>query len=80
MFYRQSGNHLLCVGQRDDAALAMTITAMVSLAAQYPDDGAEFVVLDGTAPGTTDNQLLKNRPPRSSRKSSPSAPASTCRK
>ncbi|MGI9242412.1 MAG: FtsK/SpoIIIE domain-containing protein, partial [Verrucomicrobiales bacterium] len=60
IFYRQSGNHLLCVGQRDDAALAMTITAMVSLAAQFPDDGAEFVVLDGTAPGTSDHQLLQD--------------------
>jgi hypothetical protein len=60
VFYRQSGNHVLCVGQRDDAALAMTITAMVSIAAQYPDDGAEFVVLDGTAPGTTDHELLQD--------------------
>ncbi|MFT4550697.1 MAG: S-DNA-T family DNA segregation ATPase FtsK/SpoIIIE [Pseudoalteromonas tetraodonis] len=58
-FYRQSGNHLLCVGQRDDASLAMTITAMISIAAQYPDEGAEFLVLDGTAPGTTDHQLLQ---------------------
>ena len=58
-FFRQSGNHVLCVGQRDDASLAMTITAMVSIAAQYPDDGCDFLVLDGTAPGTADNQLLQ---------------------
>jgi len=57
-FFRQSGNHLLCVGQRDDAALAMTVTSMISIAAQYPRDTAEFVVIDGTAPGTSENQFL----------------------
>ena len=31
---------------------------MVSIAAQYPDDAAEFIILDGTAPGTSDHQLL----------------------
>ncbi len=56
----RAASNLLCVGQRDDAELAMMITAMVSLAAQFPDDGAEFFVLDGTPPGTTDHQFLQD--------------------
>ena len=36
VFHRQSGNNLLIVGQREEAALAMLSIALVSLAAQYP--------------------------------------------
>ena len=45
-FKRQSGAHLLLVGQRDDAALAMMAAAMLCLAAQHPAQAARFVVLD----------------------------------
>jgi S-DNA-T family DNA segregation ATPase FtsK/SpoIIIE len=47
---RQSGSNLLLVGQRDESALAMLATTMVSLAAQHPpgEDGARFYVLDGS--------------------------------
>ncbi|MDY7110542.1 MAG: FtsK/SpoIIIE domain-containing protein [Planctomycetota bacterium] len=47
---RQSGSNLLLVGQRDESALAMISTALLSLAAQSPpgEAGARFYVLDGS--------------------------------
>ncbi len=55
LFRRQGGNHLLIVGQNDEAAMGVTAAAIVSLAAQYPPAasssaraGARFFVLDGT--------------------------------
>jgi hypothetical protein len=59
IFRRQSGSNLIITGQRDDAALAMMATSLVSLAAQHvPAQGvsgsASFYIFDGTpvdAPG-----------------------------
>src|SRR6185312_5811847 len=48
MFQRQSGNHLLIVGQRDEAALTMLGISMLSLAAQYPLGAAKFVLIQST--------------------------------
>jgi hypothetical protein len=55
LFRRQGGNHLLIVGQNDEAALGVTTAALISLAPQFgpaaPDGrrfGAKFLVLDGT--------------------------------
>ena len=55
LFRRQGGNHLLIVGQNDEAALGVTAAALLSLAAQFPPPasdaeriGARFFVLDGT--------------------------------
>jgi hypothetical protein len=48
VFRRQSGGNVLLVGQRDEAALAMTETSLVSLAAQRHPDGPRFYILDGT--------------------------------
>ncbi|OGV68807.1 MAG: hypothetical protein A3K19_02460 [Lentisphaerae bacterium RIFOXYB12_FULL_65_16] len=47
-FSRQNGSHLLMVGQREESALALLLTGIVSLAAQYPRDAARFVVLEGS--------------------------------
>ncbi len=48
-FRAQTDNHLLILGQQDEAALGMMATALVSLAAQHPASGpARFFVLDGT--------------------------------
>jgi hypothetical protein len=48
-FRAQTDNHLLIIGQQDEAALGMLATALVSLAAQHPAGGAaRFFVLDGT--------------------------------
>jgi len=55
LFRRQAANHLLIVGQNEEAALGVTASALVSLAVQFPparDDlaraGAKFWILDGT--------------------------------
>lgn len=51
-FRRQSGANLIIVGQRDDSALAMMATSIISLGAQHsPGDGAgsaSLYVFDGT--------------------------------
>ena len=66
VFHRQSGNHLLLVGQRDEATLAILSLALVALAAQYPRGTARFVVLDGnppdSAPGLYLQGVLKDLP------------------
>jgi hypothetical protein len=55
LFRRQGGNHLLIVGQNDEAALGVTSAAILSLAVQFGPAaadgrriGARFFVLDGT--------------------------------
>ncbi len=47
-FRRQSGAHLLLVGQRDESATGILAAAMFSLGAWHPRDQARFVILDGT--------------------------------
>jgi S-DNA-T family DNA segregation ATPase FtsK/SpoIIIE len=46
VFQRQSGSHLLVVGQSAERSLSMLAITMVSIAAQYPAGQVEFVVLD----------------------------------
>ncbi|HEV3167369.1 MAG TPA: FtsK/SpoIIIE domain-containing protein [Isosphaeraceae bacterium] len=55
LFRRQGGNHLLIVGQNDEAALGIMTSALIGLAAQFPPaasdtvrSGARFAILDGT--------------------------------
>ncbi len=55
LFRRQAGNHLLIVGQNQEAALGIMASTLISLAAQYPKArdtavrfGARFYLLDGT--------------------------------
>ncbi len=45
-FQRQSGSHMLVVGQSAERALSLLAIGIVSLAAQYPPDQVEFVILD----------------------------------
>jgi S-DNA-T family DNA segregation ATPase FtsK/SpoIIIE len=45
-FQRQSGSHLLVVGQSAERSLSLLAIGIVSLAAQYPPDQVEFVILD----------------------------------
>lgn len=56
---RQSGNHLLIVGQRDEAALAMIGTSILSLAGQHPKDGAKFFVLHASTPDSVEEKFLE---------------------
>ncbi|CAN5222143.1 FtsK/SpoIIIE domain-containing protein [soil metagenome] len=58
-FERQGGNHLLIVGQRDESALAILGVGILSLAAQFPQGGARFVVFDGSAPGSPEREFLE---------------------
>jgi hypothetical protein len=47
-FVRQSGAHMLVVGQEDEAALALMAAALIALAAQHSPRRARFVILDGS--------------------------------
>jgi hypothetical protein len=63
-FRPQSGSHLLMIGQQEDAALAMFVSSILSLAAQHrPDNPSEplaarFHILDGTAADDTNVNFL----------------------
>ncbi|MCX6864914.1 MAG: hypothetical protein NTV46_01605, partial [Verrucomicrobia bacterium] len=46
VFQRQSGSHLLVIGQSAERSVVVLGMSMVSLAAQYPPGQAEFIVLD----------------------------------
>ena len=60
VFRRQSGSHLLIVGQREEAALAMVAVALVSLAAQYPKDSARFLIFDCNPPDSAEAKYLEH--------------------
>jgi DNA segregation ATPase FtsK/SpoIIIE, S-DNA-T family len=56
---RQSGNHLLIVGQYDDSALALLTLTLIALAAQHPANTARFLLLDATPPTHTHHPCLQ---------------------
>ncbi len=51
--HRQSGGNVLMIGQRDDMAMNLLTASMVSLAAQWSAQRVRFVILDGSAPDST---------------------------
>lgn len=57
-FGRRRGDHLLVVGQREEAATAMMVGALAALGAQYPPGRAHFLVLDGHPPDGRSRRLL----------------------
>ena len=59
VFRRQSGHHLLIVGQREEAALGILSLALVALAAQYPPRGARFILLDRSPPDSWQRVVLE---------------------
>jgi len=59
VFHRQSGNNLLLIGHRDEATLAIFSVGLLALAAQYPRDGARFILCDGNPPGTPARDYLE---------------------
>jgi DNA segregation ATPase FtsK/SpoIIIE-like protein len=59
VFHRQSGNNLMIVGQREEAALAILSLALISLAAQYAAGAAQFILFDGTPPGSAQREFLE---------------------
>ena len=58
-FLRQSGCNLLIAGQRDEAALSILTVSLVALAAQYPQQGARFVIFDGSPPDSPSRRHLE---------------------
>jgi len=58
VFHRQSGNHLLIVGQRDEAALTLLGVSLLALTSQYPRGAARFVLFNSTNAGTPDAEFL----------------------
>jgi DNA segregation ATPase FtsK/SpoIIIE, S-DNA-T family len=59
VFRRQSGSNLLVVGQSDERTLTILSLALISLAAQYPKNGARFVVLDNAPAGSPPREFLQ---------------------
>ena len=59
VFKRQSGSHLLVVGQSEERTTTILSVALVSLAAQFPKKAARFVVLDSTPPGFPQREFLQ---------------------
>ena len=59
-FRTQSGSNLLIVGQRDEAALAITGVSLISLAAQHPKGAARFILLDAAASGTMEDDYFSH--------------------
>ncbi|MFZ4765264.1 MAG: FtsK/SpoIIIE domain-containing protein, partial [Roseimicrobium sp.] len=59
MFQRQSGNHLLIVGQRDEAALTMVGLSLIALAAQHPLGTVKLVLIHAGAAGSPDEAFLR---------------------
>lgn len=58
IFQRQSGQHLLIVGQNDDAGLGLPAICLVALAAQFPLSSLRLILLESTAPGSRERQFL----------------------
>ncbi len=54
IFHRQSGHHLLIVGQREEATIAIITLGLRALAAQYPAGTAQFYLLHSAPPDTPD--------------------------
>jgi hypothetical protein len=58
LFQRQSGSHLLMVGQREETALGLLSLGLISFAAQYPEGGVRLIFCDATPPGTPEREYL----------------------
>ena len=59
VFHRQSGNHMLIIGQRDDATAAIMASSLLALCGQINRDGLQLVVIDGNPPGSPERELLE---------------------
>ena len=60
LFQRQSGSHLLITGQSTERTITLAGIALLSLAAQYPPDAAEFVILDPHDPASDTASLFQH--------------------
>ena len=62
VFRRQSGSNLLAVGQGEERMKALMESALVSLSAQYPANGARFVILDAEGEDGDVGRLARELP------------------
>ena len=58
VFHRQSGQHLLVVGQREEASLTLLGLSLLALSAQYPAGSARFVFFHSATPGTSEAEFI----------------------
>lgn len=58
VFHRQSGQHLLVVGQREEASLTMLGLSLLALAGQYPAGSVRFVFFHSSTPGTPEAEFV----------------------
>ncbi len=58
VFHRQSGNHLLIVGQREEATVTMVGLSMLALASQYPLGAVRIYLIHSASPGSRDSEFL----------------------
>jgi S-DNA-T family DNA segregation ATPase FtsK/SpoIIIE len=59
-FRRQSGSNLLVVSQSSEQSASLLAGALISLAAQYPEDQAEFIILDPQAVDDSAESVLRD--------------------
>jgi hypothetical protein len=59
-FRRQSGNHLLIVGQREESAITLLALSLIALGAQYPRGAARFYFF-ATAPADSSELAFLER-------------------
>ncbi len=57
-FPRQSGSHLLIVGQAEEPVLAIMTAALVALSVQLPKGGGRLLWLDSSAPDSPQREYL----------------------
>ncbi len=58
IFQKQSGNHLVIVGQREETATTMLGLAIIALAAQFPAGGVKLVLLQASPADSTETQFF----------------------
>ena len=63
VFQRQSGSHLLAVGQSSERTAALLLISILSLAAQYAPDQADFVILDPLGADDSADSPFRNLSP-----------------
>ena len=59
VFRRQSGSNLLVVSQSEERTVTILAVALVSLAAQFPSSGVQFVVLDSAPAESPERKFLE---------------------
>lgn len=60
IFRHQSRSHLLMVGKDEEAGVAMSVSAMISLASQYSSSGVQFCLLNLTNVDSDVHEYIEN--------------------